>query len=242
MKLFSKLSALGAVLAMTAAFASPASATVFGSNDGDTRYVGFLPGTGAFPNLTASLLTFDTVTFNLSSSGIGTTWVSPLAGSQWVGPTTLSGPGSGNVNPPQGYYVYTYTFATAGTLSSLLVYADDTASVWLGATPGTATKVITADALGSDTHCSDGTPSCIFPKFGSIAPNTYSVTAGEKLYFIVQQKGNADAAPGANPSGLDFAGVLDTGAVPEPSSLLLLGSGLIGSAGMMMRRMRASRS
>jgi len=72
-----------------------------------------------------------------------------------------------------------------------------------------------------------------------------SVTTGSNgsLYFYGTLSGNPGSAvyvltPGTDNLG-EFSGTLTVTPTPEPSSLILLGTGLVGAAGLMFRKRRA---
>ena len=239
MKLYSKLSALGAVMVLSTAFAS-ADTTYLISGSGEVAYLGYSTTATGAPAIQANgvnnqinipgVTCFGTscVTYGISP---GTIWAAPLVGangqgSLWVSYDPNSGPTGSEANfDANGFYTYTTGFVVSqAVFGAVTVAADDTVAVFVD-----GVQVSDFGTIGGDGQCADGAPNC---RTGQSKTVNFTAPAGFlSIDFVVDQSGSHN-------QGLDYVGFVTE--TPEPNTLLLLGTGLLGSAGALFRKMRAT--
>lgn len=209
-------------LALFAAVLAPAAAHA------DTITIGSYAGSSS--TLANSVLTYDASAldsdFPSSTARTGTAvayqhpaYAAPVSGTQYVSVDANGGGGAGDV-----YFTTTFTLASlenyTGTISFLV---DNRIGITLN-----GISILSTD--DPDNYAS-------FGQITSITLPSADLQSGlNTLVFDVYNAPNP-GAPDQNPLALDFGATLTgTAVTPEPSSLVLLGTGALSMAGAVRRR------
>jgi hypothetical protein len=169
----------------------------------------------------------------------GSYWAAPVGVSTWVAYEQNAYP-TASVSPygDAGVGAFEYesdAFAyTAGQTLQLSVLADNTTAIWLVNGNNQAYQ-IQAYPSGYPATIDGSTPDYSTVDYIILQSSELTAT-GNVIYFDVSNTNNAGNNPPGSPTGLDYE--LDS-LSPEPSSFLLLATGMLGVAGVAGRRVRA---